>query len=56
MAQQIPQGDIDSRKRMVRLQQIETVSANEVSDSTNIVDVIDFLADDGSNHWLAGTV
>ena len=56
LTQQVPHRHVDTRKRVVGLQQVKTLLTHEVSDSNNIVDAVERLPEHGGQDRFAGAV
>jgi hypothetical protein len=55
-AEQVPERDIDPGKRVIGLQQIQTVGSHQIADPANVGGAVDRLTKYRSLHGLAGTV
>ena len=56
LARDVPQGDVDSRKRMISLQQIQAIGTNQISDAANVTHIVDSLAHNRRDNRLACAV
>jgi hypothetical protein len=54
--EQVPHGDVDAGEGVLRLQEIKAVGADQITDSVNIGNVVEGLAEHRVAHRFAGAV